>query len=84
MTAGAGVVRDAEGLERALRQVRALRRPGSPTQLAEAELANLVTVAEAVLVGALARQESRGGHYRTDFPRTEPAFECRLVQGTAR
>jgi succinate dehydrogenase / fumarate reductase flavoprotein subunit len=32
----------------------------------------MLTVAEAVLRGALARTESRGAHYRTDYPDTDP------------
>jgi succinate dehydrogenase / fumarate reductase, flavoprotein subunit len=39
------------------------------TELMEViELGNLIECAEATVVGALARQESRGGHYRADFP----------------
>jgi len=83
MTEGAGVVRDAASLRAAQAAVASLRRPGRARQPAEAELANLVTVAEAVLAGALAREESRGGHFRSDFPRAEPSFELRLVQGVA-
>jgi L-aspartate oxidase len=84
MTAGAGVVRDAAGMTRALAEVRALRCSARPRTIPESERDNLVAVAEAVLVGALAREESRGGHFRTDFPRTDPSFECRLVQQVAR
>ena len=38
-----------------------------------AEDANLLVVARAVVASALARTESRGGHYRSDFPDTDPA-----------
>ena len=39
------------------------------TDLLEAvELGNLLDLAEVVAVSALAREESRGGHYREDFP----------------
>lgn len=37
------------------------------------EDANLHTVAAAVVASALARRESRGGHFRTDHPTTDPA-----------
>ncbi|MFQ5931103.1 MAG: FAD-binding protein [Nitrospiraceae bacterium] len=33
------------------------------------ELRSLVEVAETIVAGALAREESRGAHYRSDFPR---------------
>ena len=52
-----------------------LKRWKSPTvtDAKAAEDANLLVVARAVVASALAREESRGGHYRTDFPTTDPA-----------
>ena len=38
------------------------------------EDANLLLLARAVTASALAREESRGGHYRLDFPTTNPAM----------
>jgi L-aspartate oxidase len=76
MTSGAGVVRDAASLESALAALNDLREQGIPP----GELANLATVAEAVITGALAREESRGGHRRADFPETSEAFSHRFVQ----
>jgi succinate dehydrogenase / fumarate reductase flavoprotein subunit len=39
------------------------------TDLLEAiELGNLLDLAEVMAVSALARKESRGGHYREDYP----------------
>ena len=38
------------------------------------EDANLLMLARAVTESALAREESRGGHYRLDFPNTNPAM----------
>ena len=83
MTQGAGVRRDASSLERTLEVIRSIGRP-APTSLEAAELANLACVAEAVVTSALARTESRGGHFRTDFPETSAAFEYRLVHGERR
>lgn len=37
-----------------------------------AETRNLLHLARAMVTSALARKESRGGHYRTDHPQTEP------------
>lgn len=37
------------------------------------ELGSLVELAETVIAGALARQESRGAHYRSDFPARDDA-----------
>lgn len=42
---------------------------------ADYELRNMHQVALLIASGALAREESRGGHYRTDFPSKSPAFE---------
>ena len=43
--------------------------PTFNTDLTEAlELGAMLDCAEALVEGALARQESRGAHYRTDFP----------------
>ena len=37
-------------------------------------------VALMIATAALAREESRGGHWRADFPQTSPALARRLVQ----
>lgn len=37
------------------------------------ELQSLLDVAETIIAGALARDESRGAHYRADFPRRDDA-----------
>jgi L-aspartate oxidase len=62
MSREAGVVRDAAGLQRLVEQIDALeaRHGPAPTLIA----------ARLVAACALARQESRGGHYRSDFPQT--------------
>jgi succinate dehydrogenase / fumarate reductase flavoprotein subunit len=38
------------------------------------DLPNLLVVSEAVTRAALARKESRGGHFREDYPGKDPAF----------
>jgi len=60
MTAKAGVVRDAAGLVSLIGTIENLKAQHGPTN----ELVTAGLIAE----GALARQESRGGHYRSDFP----------------
>lgn len=62
MSRDAGVVRDAEGLSRLLGVIDALEaRRGRSAALVAARF---------VAQGALARRESRGGHFRKDFPAT--------------
>jgi succinate dehydrogenase / fumarate reductase flavoprotein subunit len=45
--------------------------PGWHTAL---DLRNLLTISEAITRSALERQESRGGHFREDYPEKAPAF----------
>ena len=68
-----GILRCAEGLREAIRQLDAV--PKSDVQLltrAQSELRNLHTLARLIARAALAREESRGAHQRTDFPETSP------------
>ncbi len=69
-----GVVRDREGLEEAERQVAfwgryALRREFGHKQ--GWELQNMLTVARLMIWSARQRTESRGVHFRADFPRRD-------------
>ena len=65
-----GLVREAGGL-RALLDRLPERPPGPPADREAAETGNLIEVARAMAVSALFREESRGGHFRRDFPRTD-------------
>ncbi|MGI8793228.1 MAG: L-aspartate oxidase [Acidimicrobiales bacterium] len=73
MTAGAGVRRDADSLGAVSAVLDTVRSGGDP------ELSNLTTLARAVIVAALAREESRGAHFRVDFPERSTEFRRRLV-----
>ena len=42
------------------------------------DLGFMLTAAEAVLRGALKRTESRGAHYRTDYPDIDPELRCNI------
>ena len=80
MDRGAQVFRTADSLNETLAVVQDLQKRYSNvsvqdkgkmfnTDLLEAvELGFLLDLAEVVVVGALAREESRGGHFREDFP----------------
>jgi L-aspartate oxidase len=64
-----GIVRNAEGLETAIRFLESIRLSdaGQPG-LASIELRNIYDVVGLIARAALARRESRGAHYRTDYP----------------
>jgi succinate dehydrogenase / fumarate reductase flavoprotein subunit len=80
-----GIVRRQDEMQQALDGLKALRdraqrvavsgnrefNPGWHTAL---DLDNLITVAEAVTRSAIERKESRGGHFRDDFPDKDPAY----------
>lgn len=72
MTDLVGVERDAEGLKAALRGIAELEATGQ--QVTRAYL-NMTTSATLVAASALKRTESRGGHFRKDFPATDPNWE---------
>jgi len=80
-----GIVRVQHEMEHALDELETLKQraekvgvpgnreynPGWHTAL---DLRHLLIVSEAIARSALARQESRGGHFRDDYPEKDPAF----------
>jgi L-aspartate oxidase len=70
-----GIVRTGEGLQSALDELSgAAETPSATPTRTLFELRNMVRVAELIAHCALERQESRGGHYRADYPNKEEAF----------
>jgi len=72
MWQNAGLLRDAAGLSAAQQCLEGLRFVPA-AERASLELENLHAVAELIVLSALAREESRGAHYRNDFPRRDDA-----------
>jgi succinate dehydrogenase flavoprotein subunit len=78
-----GVVRSEESLQTAMKKLVELKERSQSirlmdrtrafnTELMEViELGNLIECSEATIAGALARKESRGAHYRTDFEKRD-------------
>ena len=80
-----GIVRVQSEMERAMDELEVLKQragrvgvvgnreynPGWHTAL---DLRHLMIVSEAIARSALARKESRGGHFRDDYPDKDPAF----------
>ena len=77
MTTGAGVLRSASSLaetDAVVEHVAAAATDGP------AELHNLLVTGWALLAAATAREESRGAHYRNDFPLHSPAARHSVMQ----
>jgi L-aspartate oxidase len=74
MYSNVGLVRNERGLREALLRISEL---GGGFGRAANELRNLLVVGRLVAEAALARPESRGSHYRSDYPQTEAAFAKR-------
>jgi L-aspartate oxidase len=68
MTRGAGVLRSAASLADTAEELTRLGGVAARPRVASWEAANLLTVATALVAAAYARQETRGCHWREDFP----------------
>lgn len=81
MQAYGGVTREGAGLEQALKEIASLwpLLTFHAPQHKALEVQNRIILAWLVITAALAREESRGAHYRLDFPRREAAWEKHLV-----
>lgn len=74
MQDGVGVMRSRTGLVDALTLLAELARM---TAGQDEALADMVLLAELITRAALARTESRGGHYRTDYPQADNSWKRR-------
>ncbi|RFU41681.1 L-aspartate oxidase [Actinomadura logoneensis] len=80
MTAHAGVLRTADGLATAERELAALTPELGGSGVAGWEAANLHAVASAIVAAAHRREETRGSHWREDRPERDDAnWRGRLV-----
>jgi succinate dehydrogenase / fumarate reductase flavoprotein subunit len=80
MTYKVGVYRGAEDMQRAQTEIKGLRDRFAKVQVKDRgttfnlnlidalELSNMLEYSELIVDGGLAREESRGAHFRTDFP----------------
>jgi L-aspartate oxidase len=72
MSAKIGVVRTGEGMREAVIEIDALERTNRSHRFA-----NTLVTAKMIAIAALTREESRGGHYRSDFPDEKPEWQHR-------
>jgi L-aspartate oxidase len=77
----AGIIRDEEGLKNAKEklQLRNFRLSLIGMPLAEIKAINMQTMAWLTATNCLMRQESRGSHYRRDFPFTQKEWEQKKI-----
>jgi L-aspartate oxidase len=71
-----GLVRDEAGLASALARLDEI---ADEVPELGGEARNLLCTGRLVTAAALARRESRGGHYRSDYPEPDPAWQVHLV-----
>ena len=75
-----GIIRDREGLEQAAAILSAWQQSfPAPSDQPSYELSNLVLTGRLLAEAALIREESRGAHFRSDFPRSEPEWKRHIV-----
>lgn len=82
MTENVAIVRNATGMNTALRCLDLLRQE-VPSAIGPRrrryELRNMIQVGYLITRSALYREESRGSHFRSDFPETRPEWRRRIV-----
>jgi L-aspartate oxidase len=67
MSLNVGIERDDGGLRAALQNISAVERAGGSTT----SLLNIIATAKLIAAAALRRKESRGAHFRADYPQTD-------------
>jgi L-aspartate oxidase len=71
-----GIIRDGPGLAAGLARLQSYEMaPNRQARLPQFDLRSIHAVAELIARSALQREESRGAHYRTDFPGKHANFE---------
>ena len=74
MTNNVGIIRNEEKLQKAMTRILEIKeqiRGREYSDIEQWELINMVALSEMVIKSALLRTESRGAHYRTDYPQTD-------------
>jgi L-aspartate oxidase len=76
----AGIIRDKEGLNAAATLLAAWQQAlPEPADQPSHELCNLILTGRLLTEAALIREESRGAHFRSDFPESSSRWQCHIV-----
>ena len=85
MSRGAGVLRSSDSLVQTSSDLTRIEDKKSEQPCVEAwETTNLFQLAQAIVKASLIRQETRGSHWREDFPETSSAWSKRIIQSMDR
>jgi L-aspartate oxidase len=79
MTRGAGVLRSADSLAATAKELTRLGEQRTTPRNAAWEATNLLTVASALVASAYARRETRGCHWREDYPNAADEWRGHLL-----
>ncbi len=81
-----GIIRTKDSLKTAEKAIKDIRKQlkdleaSDITELKDSlELQAMIDVAESIVASALLRKESRGGHYRSDYPTTKKSWEKNIA-----
>mgnify|MGYP003343080213 CR=1 FL=1 len=81
MSKGAGVLRSEKSLNETLAILNQLGKHQSSSPSLEAwEVSNLFQLATAIVKAAIAREETRGSHWRSDYPETSEKWLKHIIQ----
>lgn len=70
LTTSMGIVRNGSSLKTALAELKEMK----ALKYDNANEINIITLSQAIVMSALLRRESRGAHYREDFPKSDDAM----------
>jgi L-aspartate oxidase len=77
-----GIVRNKQGLEEAVRKFEKIEKEyvNIHNDYNLLKIKSIATISHLIAKAALTREESRGGHIRTDFTKENPSFELHIIQ----
>jgi L-aspartate oxidase len=82
MTNQVGIVRNGQDLKKAINSIESIlqKYKGGSNDYNIKKIVDLATVCKLISLSALKREESRGGHVRSDFQSERDSFICHHIQ----